>query len=225
MTGFLPALARGALGMVARLGHADLIPAPRAVATLTCVGPGDAERERYLALLAEAEKHDRAGRACAADRLREQAEALLAERWRATWRNVVTTAGKNSLGEVYFRSGTQITAWYLGLLGAPGVGSFAVAASDTMASHAGWAEITAYSETTRRALTLGAFSAGAADNSGSLATFTMNASYTVKGLFTVSVSTKSGTTGALYNAVASGGGDRSGGSGDTLTGSMQLGWT
>jgi hypothetical protein len=199
MTGFLPALARGALGMVARLGHADLIPAPRAVATLTCVGPGDAERERYL--------------------------ALLAERWRATWRNVVTTAGKNSLGEVYFRSGTQITAWYLGLLGAPGVGSFAVAASDTMASHAGWAEITAYSETTRRALTLGAFSAGAADNSGSLATFTMNASYTVKGLFTVSVSTKSGTTGALYNAVASGGGDRSGGSGDTLTGSMQLGWT
>lgn len=110
-------------------------------------------------------------------------------------RNVVTTAGKNLMGNVMFRGSTPSTSWYVGLKG-----SGAPVAADTAASHASWSEITAYSEGARQALTLAAFSAGSSNNSASPAAFTINASSTIAGAFIIDNNTKGGTSGTLYNA-------------------------
>jgi hypothetical protein len=122
--------------------------------------------------------------------------------WRREFDNLVTTAGKNLLGNVMFGGTAKSAAWYLGLKG-----TGTAAAGDTMSSHAGWSEVTGYSETPRQTLTLASFSSGAANNSGSPAVFTINASVTVAGVFAVDNSTKGGTGGTLYSA-----GDFSGGS-------------
>jgi hypothetical protein len=71
-----------------------------------------------------------------------------------------------------------------------------------MASHGGWAESTAYSESVRQTLTLGTPSAGSVSNTASKATFTINATATIGGAFMASNSTKSGTTGTLYGGGA-----------------------
>jgi hypothetical protein len=115
-------------------------------------------------------------------------------KWRESCGNLVTTEGKNSLGNVYFRGATQITSWYVGLKGA---GTAAV--GDTAASHAGWAEITDYDEAARQTLTLAAYSGGSASNVAALAVFNITATVTVDGAFVTSVSTKGGTTGVLYS--------------------------
>lgn len=115
-------------------------------------------------------------------------------KWEELFVNLVVTEGLTySLG-VALASTTQLTAWYLGL---KGVGS--PAAGDTMASHAGWTEITLYSQATRPIWTPGTVTTSV-DNSGSPATFSINASSTVGGVFLVSNSTKGGTTGTLFSA-------------------------
>ena len=53
-------------------------------------------------------------------------------KWEELFHNLTTTEGVNSLGNVYFRAQTQITAWYVGLKQAG-----TIAAGDTAASHAG----------------------------------------------------------------------------------------
>lgn len=111
--------------------------------------------------------------------------------------NDITNQGKNSLFEVYFHDGTQIAAasWYVGLISNSGYS--ALAAADTMASHAGWAEFTGYSQATRVAWGPGTAASQSITNA-SPATFDINASGTVKGVFIVSQSTKGGTTGTLW---------------------------
>lgn len=109
--------------------------------------------------------------------------------------NSVTDAALNDVLEVYFRSGTQKTAWYIGLISSA---SFvALADADTIASHAGWTEFTDYSEGTRGAWSPGAATGGTLQNS-TYPTFTVTVAGTVKGAFLVSNSTKGGTTGLLY---------------------------
>src|SRR3989304_468897 len=76
------------------------------------------------------------------------------------------------------------------------------AAGDIMSSHAGWVEVTDYSEATREVLTLGAVSGQSVNNSASKASFTINATVTVGGAFITTVSTKGGTTGILYGGGA-----------------------
>jgi hypothetical protein len=72
-------------------------------------------------------------------------------------------------------------------------------AGDTMASHTPWVESAAYSNATRPAWTGGTVSAGSVDNSGSQASFSINANNTlVGGLFLINNSTVSGTSGTLY---------------------------
>ena len=107
---------------------------------------------------------------------------------------IVTVALNHDL-ETEFRSGTPVTTWYIGLIDSSGY--TAVATADTMSSHAGWTEITDYSESTRVAWSPGAAAAGVIVN-GTLASFTFTAAKTVKGLFLTSVSTKGGTTGTLF---------------------------
>lgn len=113
--------------------------------------------------------------------------------------NIIVNAGKNSLLGIMFHADTQITAWYIGLVDNSGWTAFA--AADTAGSHSGWTESTAYSDGTRQAWSVGAAS-GQAITNGTAATFNINGTATLKGIFVISNSTKGGTTGTLWNGVA-----------------------
>lgn len=110
--------------------------------------------------------------------------------------NTVTTDGKNNIFNIMFGGATQLTAWYIGLIDNTGYSTNAV--TDTMAAHAGWVEWTSYNETTRQSWTPAAASSGSVTNT-TAATFTMNASGTLRGIFITSVNTKGGTTGVLWS--------------------------
>jgi hypothetical protein len=69
-----------------------------------------------------------------------------------------------------------------------------------MGSHAGWAELTPYSQGTRPAFVLGTIAAGSVDNSASKAVFTINGTATIGGAFVANNSTKAGSTGILLGA-------------------------
>jgi hypothetical protein len=113
----------------------------------------------------------------------------------AVAKNMVTNAALNDVLAVYLNSGTQKTNWYLGLIDNSGFS--ALAAGDTISSHAGWTENTAYSQSTRPQWNPDAPSGQTITNSTSV-TFTANASVTIKGCFLVSDNTKGGTTGLLF---------------------------
>lgn len=122
-------------------------------------------------------------------------DASGAVKWTERLENLVTTAGATDVLAKYFKGAAYTAAWFVGLYGGTGT----LAAGDTMASHAGWTEFIAYSETVRQTLTLGTPAAGSVDNSASKAVFTINgAGGTVLGAFVNSDSTKSGTTGTLF---------------------------
>ena len=139
-------------------------------------------------------------------------------KWEATKNNLVVNVGLKDMNDKYFSGSAYTAAWYIGLYGAGASNN--PAAGDTMSSHAGWVEVTAYSQATRPAATFGA--ATTADpsvisNSASVAVFTINGTTTVGGAFLTSNSTKSGTTGTLFSASDfTSPGDRSVVSGDTL---------
>jgi hypothetical protein len=118
----------------------------------------------------------------------------------------------------YFSGSGYTATWFIGLYGA--AASNNPAASDTASSHAGWTEVTAYSNATRPAATFG--TATTADpsvisNSASPASFSINGTATVGGAFLISNSTKGGTTGTLFSAADfQSPGDRTVANGDTL---------
>lgn len=134
-------------------------------------------------------------------------------KWRESFDNLVTTAGKNKYLDATLKTGLAAPAWYVGLVVGPTETDYN--AADTMASHAGWAETVAYSNGTRPAFTPGAVSAGSVDNSASKAVFNINGTATVSGAFMADESTKSGATGTLLG-VGAFSADRSVLSGDTL---------
>lgn len=124
-----------------------------------------------------------------------------------TGRNLVTTVGKNLLNDTLFRQGTG-SAIFMGL---KGTGNAAV--GDTMASHAGWTETTAYSGTSR--ITLAAAAAVGGTSTFTPGTYAMTGTYTAAGAFITTVVSAGGTTGTLYSA-GDFGVTRTGGTGDTL---------
>lgn len=139
-------------------------------------------------------------------------------KWEAANKNLVVNVGLQDMNTKYF-TGTGYTAtWYIGLYGA--ASSNNPAAGDTAASHAGWTEVTDYSQSTRPACTFG--TATTADpsvisNSASPAVFSINATVTVGGAFLISNNTKGGTTGILFSAADfAAPGDRSVVNGDTV---------
>lgn len=145
-------------------------------------------------------------------------------KWEEKVPNLVVNEGLQYMNETGLGNGTQITTWYLGLYGAGASNS--PAAGDTMASHAGWTEVTAYDEAVRQTATFA--TATTADpsvitNSASAAQFTMNATTTVGGAFLTSDSTKSGTSGTLFSAADfQSPGDRAVVSGDVLNVTYQF---
>lgn len=140
-------------------------------------------------------------------------------KWEAKEHNLVVNVGLQDMNTKYFTGSSYTAAWYLGLYGSGSTNN--PAASDTMASHAGWTEQTGYSQSTRPACSFG--TATTADpsvitNSGSPATFSINATATIGGAFLTSSNTKGGTTGILFSAADfNAPGDRSVVSGDTIT--------
>ena len=126
--------------------------------------------------------------------------------------NGVVNVGKNDNLEKYFRNGTTSAAWYIGIIDATGY--TAIDPTDTMASHAGWSEFTGYSEANRVTWAADAAASESITNS-TPASFSINASGTLKGAFLVDENTKSGTTGTLW-ATALFAGDIPVTNGDTL---------
>jgi len=139
-------------------------------------------------------------------------------KWTATEQNLVVNTGLQYMCGTALTSVTQITTWYLGLYGAGA--SNTPAAGDTAASHAGWTEITPYSNAVRPTCSFATATTAnpsVATNSASAAAFNINATATVGGAFLISNSTKGGSTGTLFSAADfQSPGDRTVVSGDTL---------
>lgn len=133
-------------------------------------------------------------------------------KWVEEFDNLVVNAGLDDSLDKHLKGAAYTAAWYVSLTD----GTPTVAAGDTMASHVGWVEVTAYSEAVRQTLTLGTVSGQSVDNSASKAVFSINATTTVGGAFITDTNTKGGATGILYGAGAFTGGDKSLGNGDTL---------
>jgi hypothetical protein len=166
-------------------------------ATQACAALGSASGQHEEALI-----HGRFSAVC------RDAEGN--ELWREEFDNLVTTAGKNFLLDNGLAGSAYTAAFFLGLISS--VSYTAVAAADTMASHAGWLEAglataPAYSEGARRTAAWAAASAGSKALSAGLV-FTFTSSGTVKGSFLTTVATKDGTTGTLYSAGLFSGGDQ-----------------
>ena len=140
-------------------------------------------------------------------------------KWEVEEHNLVVNVGLQDMNTKYFSGSGYTATWYLGLYGAGA--SNTPAAGDTMALHAGWTEVTAYSQATRPQAVFG--TATTADpsvisNSASPAAYTINGTTIVGGAFLTSNNTKGGTTGILFSAVDfSSPGDRSVVANDTVT--------
>ena len=145
-------------------------------------------------------------------------------KWTAKSPNLVVNVGLADMNDKYFSGSGYTAAWYLGLYGA--ASSNDPAAGDTMASHAGWTEVTDYSQSTRPACTFGSATVAdpsVIDNSGSVAVFSINNTVTVGGAFLTSDDTKGGTSGILFSAADfQSPGDRNVVSGDTLNVTYQF---
>lgn len=139
-------------------------------------------------------------------------------KWEAKSDNLVVNVGLKDMNDKYFTGSGYTATWFIGLYGA--AASNNPAAGDTAALHAGWTEVTAYSQATRPAAAFG--SGTTADpsvisNSSSPAVYSINGTTTVGGAFLISNSTKGGTTGILFSAADfQSPGDRSVISGDTI---------
>jgi hypothetical protein len=140
-------------------------------------------------------------------------------KWVAEKHNLVVNVGLQDMLTKYFTGSSYTAAWYVGIYGEGALNT--PAAGDTMASHAGWTEVTAYSQATRPAAVFGVATTAnpsVITNATAPATFSINGTTIVGGAFLTSDNTKGGTTGVLFSAADfQAPGDRSVVSGDTLT--------
>ena len=119
--------------------------------------------------------------------------------------NLVVNVGLDDALDKYLKGSTYTAAHYCGLTD----GTPTPAAGDTMASHAGWTEVTAYDEANRPTITWGTVSGQSVDNSANKAVFTISAnSTTIGGAFVATNNTKGGSTGTLYGVGAFTAGDK-----------------
>lgn len=107
----------------------------------------------------------------------------------------------DDLLDSHFSNGTPEAAWYLGLIDTTNFS--ALSSSDSMGSHAGWQELTGYSEATRPAWGPGNSASGVKTNAAAVV-FTASSDINVKGLFVASNNTKGGSTGTLWSTATFG---------------------
>ena len=122
-------------------------------------------------------------------------------KWENKSHNLVVNVGLAFVNTTFFKGSGYTAAWYIGIYGP--AASNNPSSTDTMASHAGWTEVTAYSNATRPAATFGA--ATTADpsviaNSAAPAQFLINTSANVGGAFLVNDDTPGGSSGTLFSA-------------------------
>lgn len=130
-------------------------------------------------------------------------------KWVETAKNLITNQGLDHALDVLFHGASQVTTWYIGLKGAG-----TVAASDTLASHAGWTENENYTGD-RKEFVEAAASSRSITNSANKASFAITSdSQTIAGAFLSSAAT--GTSGTLFSGVDFTGGSKSCDNGDTL---------
>ena len=113
--------------------------------------------------------------------------------------NGITDIGINAILDIAFRNQTQIATWYAGLI--DNSGFTALAAADTMASHAGWSESVAYSDANRITWSTIAAASRLITNTTTM-DFSINATATINGIFITSDNTKSGTSGTLWSTAS-----------------------
>ncbi len=109
--------------------------------------------------------------------------------------NAVTTVGKNGIFDWAFRNQANPATWYIGLIDSAGFASTAV--TDTMSAHPNWAEFVAYTEAVRQTWTTVA-AVNASITNTTPATFNINATGAIRGIFVVSDNVKSGVAGVLW---------------------------
>lgn len=122
-------------------------------------------------------------------------------KWESKSHNLVVNVGLAYSNTTFFKGSGYTAAWYVGIYGPASTNN--PSSTDTMASHAGWTEVTAYSNGTRPAATFGA--ATTADpsviaNSASPAQFSISTSANVGGAFLVNDNTIGGSSGVLFSA-------------------------
>jgi len=144
-------------------------------------------------------------------------------KWEDTAKNLVVNTGLQDMNTKYFKGVTYTAAWYIGLVDDSGFSAYAP--GDTLASHGGWAETTAYSGGNRATATFG--TATTADpsvisNSGSPGAFSITGSVTVRGAFLCNVQSNSSTSGLLFSVSNFTGGNRAVINGDTLNVTYQF---
>jgi hypothetical protein len=142
------------------------------------------------------------------------------EKWSDTFHNLVVNQGLQDMNDKYFKAAGYTAVWYLGLVTGPGAGN-TYAAADTLASHAGWAENTAYTGS-RKTVTFGiptTADPSVVSNSASPSAFSMTGTATVAGAF---LSTTTDNSGVLFSVGNFTGGDKSVASGDTLNVTYQF---
>lgn len=144
-------------------------------------------------------------------------------KWKDSIDNIYVNQGLNDVLDKYLKGSGYTAAFYVGLTD----GTPTVAAGDTLASHVGWVEITAYlqSPDVKPTLTLGSVASQSVDNSASKATFSITGTATVGGAFITTNDERvllSPATGLLIAAGAFTGGDKSVTNGDTLNVTVTL---
>lgn len=143
-------------------------------------------------------------------------------KWIDEFSNIVVTVGKNLALDTYLAGAAYtVVGPFMGLISSTSYS--AVAASDTMSSHAGWLEAgnanaPTYSGT-RKTAAWAAASSGSKSLSAALS-YVFTGAGTVKGAFLAlgsgALATIDSTSGVLYSAGLFAGGDKVVGSGDTL---------
>jgi len=133
-------------------------------------------------------------------------------KWRQTAKNGTTNQGLNYALDIIFGAEAK-PSWYVGIIRDDNFS--ALAAGDTMASHAGWEEGDEYDETTRQQITFDAAGGQEIANT-TRCYFSINATETMTGAFLTTNSTKNGAAGKLFCTALFDGGDEAVADGDIL---------
>jgi hypothetical protein len=152
-------------------------------------------------------------------------------KWTAEAKNLTTNQGRQDMNAKYFLGSSYTAAWFIGLVNNTPAPSYDV--TDTMASHAGWDETTAYDTSNRATATFGTATddnpsviSNSVASGGTVASFVIDDTVTIDGAFLTATQDNSTNTGVLFSVAAfEVPGDRSVVAGDTLNVTYQFSLT